>query len=308
MLSRSSSDVMSGSMQSPLSLHTEYSGKRFNKYYNSLYKDAIFYKFLNNNLKHYEFEYKLGLNIDSKQFNPSGECSIGGLYFCDEASCYHHFDTYGTKLALIEIPNDARVYVEENKFKADKIFITKIIDFRDVDNDFWINIIHKNGYAIKYVKKQTPEICTLAVQQNGFALRFVQNQTASSLLEIYIQAVQQNGYSIIHIREAASLIPYEICYQAVKQNGLVLQFVKNRSILESKSLSKEIHTTAVQQNGLALQYVPFAYRTKKICDLAVKQNGLALQFVIDKYKTEELCSLAIQQNVKASKYKIRVTK
>ena len=105
-------------------IHTELSGTEFNK----IYKDTKFYKFLKDDLIHYDFQYQLGLNIDTKPFKPIGRCSEGGLYFCEESKCYAYCNSYGQKIALIEIPNDARIYIENNKFKSDQIIIMGIID------------------------------------------------------------------------------------------------------------------------------------------------------------------------------------
>ncbi len=40
---------------------------------------------------------------------------------------------YGIKIATVEILDDARVYVESKKFKADKIIISNIILLKDYD-------------------------------------------------------------------------------------------------------------------------------------------------------------------------------
>ena len=34
-----------------------------------------------------------------------------------------------------------------------------------------------NGYALRYVKEQTPEVCLKAVERNGCALRYVKEKT-----------------------------------------------------------------------------------------------------------------------------------
>lgn len=40
-----------------------------------------------------------------------------------------------------------------------------------------LEAIKKDGFALKYVENQTPDICLAAVQQIGNALRYVKNQT-----------------------------------------------------------------------------------------------------------------------------------
>ena len=59
--------------------------------------------------------------------------------------------------------------------------------------------VKQDGEALKYVKKQTPELCIEAVRQNGWALKWVQDRTP------------------------------ELCMAAVQQDGWALQFVKNQT-------------------------------------------------------------------------------
>ena len=51
-----------------------------------------------------------------------------------------------------------------------------------------LEAIKKNGLAVRYVKKQTPEICLEAVKQTGYAIKYVKEQTP----EIYVQAILNN--------------------------------------------------------------------------------------------------------------------
>ena len=265
---------------------------------------------MNDDLKHFNFTYKKGLNVDTEPFNPTGECSKGGLYFCEESKCRFYFCHYGSKLALVEIPNDSRVYVEEDKFKADKLIIKKIINFCDVDDEFWINILPKKymileyiknptyelyklavqeeGLALKHVKNQTNELCMLAIQQDGMALQYVKNQT-NEMCELAVQHNDsQNDSALQYVKNQT----YEICIMAVRHNGLALKYVNEQF------LSKELCIIAVQQDGYAIQYV--INQNDDICILAVKQNGYTLRYV--KNQTEKICILAVQQNYHAFEY------
>ena len=289
-----------------LSFYTEYSGADFNKYHKQ--NGTKFYKFLHNNLIHNDFTYTKGLNIDTEQFNPIRGCSKGGLYFCEESKCHMWFNMYGTKLALIEIPDNARVYVDHGNFKADCLIIKEIIDFKDIDVSFWVNIIPKDGLALCCIKEQyqTNDICTTAVQQNGLALKHVINQNN----EICMIAVKQNWIAIRYVinqneeickiaaqkhSEALGFIEEQyqtndVCKLAIQNNWKVFEYVKNQN--------NDICEFAVQQNGLLLRHVK--NQTPEICILAVQQNGLALQYV--KEQTPELCVLAVQRNRLASQY------
>jgi len=95
-----------------------------------------FYKMMNYDLRHYDFQYTEGLNVDTVEFDPTGSCKAGGLYFSKCGSSLRWCRTMEAfKIALVEIPDDANVYVEPaqhanqfpEKYKANKIII-KIID------------------------------------------------------------------------------------------------------------------------------------------------------------------------------------
>ena len=78
----------------------------------------------------------------------------------------------------------------------------------------------KDGYVLRYVTEQTPEICLAAVKQNGYALKYVREQTP----ELCLAAVKQDGYSLKYVREQTP----ELCLAAVKQNCDALQFVNSK--------------------------------------------------------------------------------
>ncbi len=155
------------------------------------FRNQTFYKILNKELNHHNFQYNLGLNIDTVPFDPSGSCEPGGLYFTTFDHIFK-FIEFGDNIAEVSIPEDAKVYEDPggDKYKADRIFIKSIEtlkNFFDKNPEFLMIAIKQNGRALKYVKNQTPEICMEAVKQNGLALRFVKNQTS----EIY-NASKQN--------------------------------------------------------------------------------------------------------------------
>ena len=266
---------------------TEITGILFNK----LIGEKKIYKVLDNNLCHNNFQYKIGLNIDTNIFNPIGECQSSGLYFCEEAFLFENIN-YGEKIATVEILDDARVYVENNKFKADKIILSNIILLKDFDKFtdpiFCKLAVQKHWNTLKFVKEQTEEICNLAIQNHILALTLVRITSLEQTYKICKFAVQHDGWAIKYVRLTSLKQTEEICKLAVQQNGLALQYVEMTSHEQTEDMCK----LAVQENGWALSFVK--KQTEEICKLAVQQNGMALEYVKD--QTEEICNLAIQQN------------
>jgi len=199
--------------------------------FNAFYKGTYFYKFFNHNLNHNNFQYQLGLNIDIEEFCPNGLCYKGGLYFCEESKAHMYWSCYGTKIGVVEIPNDARVYIEQGKFKADRLIITEIVDFVDVCDKFWIKMLQNDATVLQFIKDQTEDMCISAVRRRGGLLKFVKNQTN------------------------------EICKYAVCQNGLALIFVNEQT--------EELCKLAVHQTCEALNYVQKQFKTDEVRKLAV---------------------------------------
>ena len=132
-----------------------------------------------------------------------------------------------------------RIIAKDELVKELEDIKKEYIEFDCTDRDVCLEAVKKNGFALQYVKNQTPDICLEAVKQNGLALRYVKEQTP------------------------------EICLEAVKEDGEALQFVKNQT--------PDICLAAVKQTGYALAYVK--EQTPEICIEAVKQTVYALKYV-----------------------------
>lgn len=113
------------------------SGKKFNE----LYRDYKFYKIIQPYLSSYGFKYQYGLNVDTKKFNPSGECSVGGIYFTDEDNI-DAFQCNGEVIVDVSIPDNAQVYIERNKYKADRVILTNFRDYKYPFKSRWKNLFN----------------------------------------------------------------------------------------------------------------------------------------------------------------------
>ena len=251
-----------------MEIHTVLTGAEFN----ALHADKKFVKVLNDSLCHYDFTYTAGLNVDTQPFNPSSTCSKGGLYFCEEEHLHLYLFSYGSICATVSIPDNALVYKEDTKYKANQLILHNIQPITELplwwDATFTKNIVQKNGYALKFIKEQTEEMCRLAVQQDGNALLNVKEPSE----ELCRLAVQQNGHALLYVKEPSE----EVCRLAVQQNGWAIQYMKEPS--------EEVCRLAVQQNGLAIQYMKEP--SEEVCRLAVQQNGNAIEYIKEPFYSQ----------------------
>ena len=203
-------------------IHCIFTGKEFNDYYNK--SGTKFYKILNDNAAHNNYQFINGLNIDPVEFNPIDECSAGGFYFTEfnKIGCWLHYDYNLKYIVEVTIPDDAQVYVEKNKFKADKFILDLNNKIQIEDFDFWSDaefckmVVQQNEYALEFVTNQTEEICNLAIQQDAYALQFVNIPQTPELCRI---AIEKRGRALqfVNIPQTEAL-----CRLAVQENGNAL--------------------------------------------------------------------------------------
>lgn len=258
-----------------MELFKVYSGEEFNRIANE--QQIKFYKLTNFDEYHNSFQFNDGLNIDTVPFNPLHQCSPGGIYFT-ETKLLRHWTSRHVFIREVIIPDDAKVYVEQQKFKANKIILKprkyiieneNLLSFRGW---FKKEMKMKDKFFLTNIDNQTEIICDIALSVSVGNFKYIKNKTAKQI----IRCVKIFG-PFLKLEETQ---PVEICMRAVMQHGLALEHVKE----QSDSLCME----AVMQNGIALKFVK--KQTYTICREAITQNPKAIKFV--KNKTPDLLRLA----------------
>ena len=226
-------------------------------------------KVLSDDLKHYTYQYKLGLNKiedNNETFIPEGECKKGGLYFCNMA-CFLDFLDFGNKMAILEIPNDAQIYIEKFKFKTDRFIIKEIIELKNFYIDEYYNdkdlkeIVFYRPKMFEFIKNKTEELYKVVLRGDGNYFKDIKEQTE----EICIMACARNGYNLEYVKEQTE----KICLAACKAAPYSLQLVKNQT--------EEMCIIACSINGFALQHV--REQTQKIIEAALLQNKNAKIYI-----------------------------
>ena len=122
----------------------------------------VYYKITNETECHNGYQYKDGLNVLDKKFDPVGSCAVGGLYFTTAKYIFKYLD-YGCYLREVTLPNDCQCVLDPsgNKFRADRIILgkkynlTDIVTFKlllekgadiHVDDDYALRWASKNGH------------------------------------------------------------------------------------------------------------------------------------------------------------------
>ena len=154
----------------PLVLHRIYTGTEFNE----LAGELVLVKLTNEHDIHNKFPYYPGLNNDILEFNPNGECQKGGLYFIAfrNFAKWVYYGKQKMKYILdVTITDDAKVYVESNKFKADKIIISNKRKIKDLDvwndEENCLNAVKHNIQLVKYVS-YGHNACEYAIEHDDY--------------------------------------------------------------------------------------------------------------------------------------------
>ena len=95
-----------------------------------------YFKILNQEEKHHDYQYQTGLNINSEPFNPSGDCEAGGFYITtiEHVVC---FLGYGCSIAEVELPENTKIYKNPGtpkKWKVDQLILLDRIPLTNSKN------------------------------------------------------------------------------------------------------------------------------------------------------------------------------
>lgn len=137
----------------------------------------MYFKLLNIDMYHYGFQYKEGLNEDTREFNKQ-ENSFG-LHFADQNSIMSFLEYGDDLIAEVEIPTGEPIVIfksdcdrRSNKYKAKRIILKNIRPLWTLDTfkylveecnvnvdyeDFLINTAEMNGFndIANYLKSKT---------------------------------------------------------------------------------------------------------------------------------------------------------
>lgn len=147
------------------------------KVFNEKFINNVFVKLLNPDENHNGYQFKTGLNVDFREFNPIDSCSPGGLHFTEFDKMEMWIDNNDSDSDIYEpmvfcrkvtIPDDAYVYIEDNKFKADQFILGSRIPIKDLN--FKDLYLEENGFLSPLNKgnegneeEQINEICITTI-------------------------------------------------------------------------------------------------------------------------------------------------
>lgn len=104
-----------------------------------------YFKFMIPGLRHFGFDYQMGLNADIHPFSTDNNEGDGGLYMATYPSIFR-YSKYGEYIGVFTIPDDAKFHKcrISNMYKADKIYLEQLLK---TPTEIW-NYFSSNGYQL----------------------------------------------------------------------------------------------------------------------------------------------------------------
>jgi len=284
-------------------LNIEITGKLFNK----LTGHKILIKFFTENDISRNFLYKTGLNKDFNIFTPHGSCKKGGLYFT-QLKYFNEFMDFGPKIAFVTIPDDARVYCEDNKWKANKIIIGERMNYTDFFKSLCdkSNLLPdlKNNFR-HFLKKEMENYLETQCCECLFEDVKSDPKTPANCVDSYEEECSNKKnilkkiikqydetFGISHLVNKYVEKNIKIIHKLIKKKIYLLKYIPN-NILSHADINKLIKDL-VKENGSFLKYVPVEIVDYEICLDAVKNDGSALKFVPKNILDKKICMIAME--------------
>jgi hypothetical protein len=159
-------------------MYEEMSGEMFCTLFPNLSEKLV--KLTNETECHNWFQFKTGLNVDSISFNPTGVCEPGGIYFTDIGNIpiWLEYGCYVMKYCrTVTLPPDCRVYIEGDKFKADKIILDERVEISELpnwlDKDYCLNAIRQSVRSLCYIHDINQDILLKSFTHGKIAFRYL---------------------------------------------------------------------------------------------------------------------------------------
>lgn len=205
-----------------------------------------YYKMLTPEMVHHGFQYKAGLNIDTVEWNPCGDCLPGGLYYTEFEHIGRNYQYGWTLIADVTIPADAKTYEapDQRKWKADRLELSNIRSLAgflaDLDPDLVTNwamaqnslvnllepthpacfaLVNKERCALESFPKHSAELCKAAVLAHPHAVLHVQREFLTE--ELQLLAVKGDPSMFKDMQQTEQL-----CWAALKVNPKVINWIK----------------------------------------------------------------------------------
>lgn len=246
-------------------LHREISGNEFSK----IFADYTFVKLTSNDEeKAYATQEQYGkyCSLDETYCNVIDEPK--GIYFTNVKNTWTQIssvvrvsDTTTIEyMRKVLIPNDAKVYIESNKFRTNKLIL---YPKKKINNKIYMKAIEQNILDIRYVPMEIVD--KNIYEEITKSHKYIFKDISTNIKNICIEVIKSYGYVIGYC--PLNVSDRDICLMSVKKNGYVLEAIS------LKLIDKNVCLIGIKQyNDGAIVCSSNEFMDIEICKEAVKRN------------------------------------
>lgn len=233
------------------------------------------WKFVNKDKKHFDHDWKEGVNTDSIPFWPHGYCRTGGLYFTELKWLFAHVNTNNLNdhyIGRIYVADDEDVWQDEydcdvrwgRKWKAHTVTLGPLQRIGDLSNELYYNMVGSHYLRDKlepYDESRHLELWTRIIHTNPWSIQYVRRFDKA----LYLEAIKLEATTYHSIAKPN----LDICWPAVQVNVDVMKEIKNPTML-CKLLEKD---------GMLLEHMDHVSQNRKMVETAIANNPEAARYV-----------------------------
>jgi hypothetical protein len=233
------------------------SGAQFKEFFPNLSKQLV--KLTYYDEIHNKFQFKTGLNVDTKPFNPTGRCKPGGFYFTDLNNLprWIFVNDWTKYYRYVDLPDDCRVYLEsDNTFKADKFFLGEKDEIRNLplwsDEDYCVNAasICTKGYIPHYYMRNFSDKVQLElIKKSGTFIDTLSKRDIKVSEEVQSMAVENNYNVIRYLLRGGAEVSEKIKLASVNNNYEAIYYL----LFYKTHISEEVKNIAVEKSGITFE-------------------------------------------------------
>ncbi len=266
-------------------LHKTLTGKEFTEFIG----DEPMIKFTTESEVHNGLVYKTGLNVDIRTFYNKSQCKQGGIYFTS-LYYFHMWLCYGSKQCVqfryVTIPEDAKVYIEEYKYKADKLILSEAHGFNEL-SELWTD------------PRYVTTTCLTGNLLSAASYQYIMSDNCFNMPPEYFRYVLQNfsGHNLV------KFVPEKILDN--KDFRMQLYNVKPSSYakMPERFRSTEDAHYVLKQDPNVFRNFPETEKNKApIYKVALFYDPLNISYIKPESQTPDICSFVFEKDKKTFKY------
>lgn len=262
------------------------------------------YKITNEKEIHIGFQYHNGLNIDHNQFNYSGSCVSGGLYFTTAEHISDFFE-YGCWLREVKLPfdNPKIKYVQDpdcNKWRANMIILETRYPLFTVstlrmlykeNNEFdklWINHFKHVKYSLQYLYKMWKSVYKLDDKKEVYLLALLM------IIKNVENCEYRNFFGIAnnYCRELDEI--YTGKYSDIIDNQDLLTVINHCSARGTRDLIERVIDKIFNGNDYILAINQLNFKNVKTVTHQYPLNKSVVRWCFEKYSPTQITDLYVQ--------------